>query len=272
MARIAVAQMQVRPGDIDANVTRAMELVEAAASAGAELVLLPELALTGLVEDMGSVAQPIPGEVTDRLGAAASDSEIWAVIGMPERNPEGAPYNSAVVIAPTGDVAAVYRKVFLYLQEAETFSRGSAACLLNLDFAWAGLTICYDYVFPEYVRMLVVGGAQLILHPTAWVDTETCRQWRYPAAEAYRAQCLVRALENSVFFASANVIGPYDAAGQLEGVGRSAIIAPWGEVLAEVSEGEGVAVGELDFGRVEQWASEVAPYMHDFHNIPIPGL
>lgn len=276
MATVAVGQMRVNPGSVNANLARVLALISEAADAGADLVVLPEMALTGLIDDMRAVAQPVPGPATERIGAVAAEGGIWAVVGMPEANPAGDPFNAAVVISPAGEIAAVYRKVFLYLQEAEGFACGDEACLLDLGFARAGLTICYDYVFPEYLRRLVLAGASLLLHPTAWVDTQACRDWHYPAAEAYRAQCLVRALENQVFFASANIIGPYDAGGCLEGVGRSSIIAPWGEVLAEVAhdagDGQGVAVAELDFQRVVQWSHQVAPYMRDLRAKAIPEL
>ncbi|MEA3403782.1 MAG: carbon-nitrogen hydrolase family protein [Armatimonadota bacterium] len=272
MATIAVGQMQVRPGDADANLATMLELIEEGARQDADLVLLPEMALTGLADDIAAVAQPIPGPAAERLGGAARRAGAWVAAGMPEHNPEGRPFNAAVVLSPEGEVAAVYRKVFLYLQEAEGFAPGREACLLDLGLCRAGVMVCYDYIFPEYVRRLVLGGAQLILHPTAWVDTEVCRQWHYPATEAYRAQCMVRALENGVFLASANVSGPYDAGGHLEGVGRSAIIAPWGEVLAEVEGGEGVAVAEVQFERAQGWAEEAAPYMRDFRQVDIPEL
>lgn len=272
MPNIAVAQMRVNPGDIEQNLSRALDLVADAAAQDAELVLLPEMCLAGLAEDGAKLAQTIPGPVTDRLAAAATEADAWVIAGMPEANPNGKPFNAAVVISPQGEIAATYRKVFLYLQEAQGSARGDQACLLDLGFCRAGLMICYDYVFPEYVRRLVLAGARLIVHPTAWVDTEVCRRWHYPAPEAYRAQCMVRALENGVFLASANVIGKYDAGGYLGGVGRSAIIAPWGEVLAEVADGEGVAVAEVDFSRIEPWAEEVAPYLRDFQQIEIPEV
>jgi predicted amidohydrolase len=270
MARIAVAQMQVSPGDVDANLARALDLIAEAGAQDAELVVLPEMALMGLPQDVSGAARPIPGPATERLSEAAAEIGAWVIAGMAESNPEGDPFNAAVAINPSGEIAAVYRKVFLYLQEAEAFGRGCEACLLDLGFAHAGLTICYDYIFPEYMRSLVTAGAQMLLHPTAWVDTHTGREWGYPSPEAYRAQCMVRALENQVFFASANVVGPYDENGYLEGVGRSSVIAPWGEVLAEVPEGEGVAVAECDFSRIEAWCEEVAPYMRDFRSVNVP--
>lgn len=272
MAHIAVAQMQVAPGDVDANLSKALRLIDAAARQGAELIVLPEMALVGLPGDIEAAAQDVPGPATDRLAEAACEAGAWVIAGIAESNPEGDPFNAAVAIDPEGEIVAVYRKVFLYLQEAEAFGRGCEACLLDLGFAQAGLTICYDYIFPEYMRRLVTAGAELLLHPTAWVDTQTGREWGYPSPEAYRAQCLVRALENQVFFASANVVGPYDAGGHLEGVGRSSVIAPWGEVLAEVADGEGVAVADCDFSRIEAWCEEVAPYMRDFRDVEIPEV
>jgi len=272
VARIAVAQMHVSPGDVDRNLSTALDLVAEAGAQDADLVVLPEMALMGLPNDPADVAQSIPGPATEQLGEAATRADLWLVAGMAESNPAGSPFNAAVVIAPDGEIASVYRKVFLYLQEAEAFGRGCEACLLDLGFAHAGLTICYDYIFPEYVRRLATAGAELLLHPTAWVDTEAGREWGYPSAGAYRAQCMVRALENQVFFASANVVGRYDESGYLDGVGRSAVIAPWGEVLAEVAEGEGVAVGECDFSRIEAWCEQVAPYMRDFRDVQIPEV
>lgn len=272
MARVAVAQMQVTPGNLDANLARALDLIAEAGAQSAELVVLPEMALAGLSARLPENAQPIPGPATDRLAQAAADNGAWVVAGLPQANAGADPFNAAVVINPSGAIAAVYRKVFLYLQEAEGFEAGCEACLLDLGFARAGLTICYDYIFPEYIRRLALAGAQLLLHPTAWVDTQTGREWGYPSAEAYRAQCMVRALENQVFFASANVVGHYDEGGHLVGVGRSAVIAPWGEVLAEVAQGEGVAVADCDFSRVSAWCEQVAPYMRDLRSVTIPEV
>jgi predicted amidohydrolase len=74
---------------------------------------------------------------------------------------------------------------------------------------------------------------------------------------------MARALENTVFFMSANHFGNYDAAGALRAVGQSAVIAPWGEVLAEVREGAGLAVAEVDFSKAAQWREAAAPYLAD---------
>lgn len=272
MARIAVAQMDPDAASVEVNLQKTRALVEAASAQGAELVLLPEVALRGQDPEGKPIAHAIPGPATDALAAMARDAGAWIIMGLAEANPQGKPYNSAVVINPNGQIVDVYRKVFLYMGEANGYTPGDRACVLDLGFCKAGLTICYDYIFPEYVRALVVAGARLLLHPTAWQDSDVCRQWRYPAPEVYRAQCLVRAVENNIFVASANRARSYDANGNLYMVGRSAIIAPWGEVLAEVEAEEGVAVADLDFSLIEQWSAAAAPYLKDFLARDIPAV
>ena len=80
---------------------------------------------------------------------------------------------------------------------------------------------------------------------------------------AFRAMGMTRALENGVFYLSANLWGACDTEGQLRAIGQSAIIAPWGEVLAEMPTGEGVAVATVDFDAPEGWRRAAAPYQED---------
>jgi predicted amidohydrolase len=94
----------------------------------------------------------------DELAEMARGAGAWVVMGMAEANPDGKPFNSAVVLDPDGALVDIYRKVFLYLMENDGYRPGDKACLLDLGFCTAGLTICYDYIFPEYIRALVVAA------------------------------------------------------------------------------------------------------------------
>ncbi len=265
MPKLAITQIECAVGNVDANVSRACEMVAEAAGQGADLILLPEVFTTGFaLDEMDRLAEPIPGPTTERFGAAAAEHGIYVVAGMAEVDPQtGAMYNAAVVMGPDRALVSRYRKVYLYLGERDVLSRGDEACLVDLGFARAGVAICYDYIFAHYIHGLVERGAELLLHPTAWVTTDDCEEWHY-SPQAYRAQCLTRALENSVYFASSNHCGICDPDGYLRGVGQSAVIAPWGEILAEIPSGEGVAVAEVDLSLAPRWRETAAPYLADW--------
>ena len=262
-ARLAAVQISARPGGKQANLERIGLWAERAASVGVDLVCFPELCTTALAAlPAAELAEAIPGPTTDHLAAMARQHNLWMVVGMIEANPYGMPYNAAVVIDPTGAVASVYRKVYLFSSERDRFARGAQPCLLDLPFARVAVTICYDFIFPSYIAGLVDRGAELILHPTNWLTTESWVQLGYNQQE-YRAVGIARAVENTVWFLSANRYGPSDKSAAYSSIGQSAIIAPWGRVLAEVEDGEGLAVAEVDFDAAALWREQVAQYLED---------
>jgi predicted amidohydrolase len=263
-ARLAAAQMSSCPGDTEHNLAEIARITGEAAKHRVDLVCFPELAVPGFVSTgMEALAEPVPGPTSVRLGELARSHQTWLVAGMAVEHPEGKrPYNSALAIDPAGEVAAVYHKVYLFPGELGVFTPASEPCLVELPFARAAISICYDYIFPDYVSALVDQGAELILHLTAWLMTPLKKELRYNP-QGYRAVGMTRAVENTVWLLSANQYGPYDESGEMQAVGQSSIIAPWAEVLAEVGEGEGIAVAEIDFDSAEKWRSTVAPYLRD---------
>ncbi len=262
--RIAAVQMCCRVGDVTENISRAEKWIRRAADAGAVFLCLPELFTTGAADNVSELAEGIPGPTTEALGQMAQDNGVYLVAGMAERSDqEGTAYNTTVLIDPEGQLVCSYRKVFLYLVEKQVFTAGDRSCVVDLPFGKIGLSICYDYVFPEYVRHLVFQGIELLVHATAWLTTADCERWNYNQ-QSYRAMGMTRALENGIFFISANHSGPYDTAGALRGIGQSCIISPWGEILAEVTEAEGIAVADVDFDKPDGWRANIAPYMTDY--------
>lgn len=266
MARLAAIQTCCDVCNIDANVAKAARLIHDASVAGAEFVCLPELFSTGSAGDkMWELAEPIPGPTTKKLRYIARENGVYVVAGIAEKDFDmGTLHNASVLISPNGELLKKYRKLFLYLGEKESFIPGNQSCVCDVSFGKIALTICYDYVFPEYIRYLVLQGAELLVHSTAWLTTDECEQWNYNRG-AYRAMGMTRALENSVYFISANHWGNYDLTGDLRAIGQSAIISPWGEILAEVVEGEGIAIADVDFDLPTEWRERVAPYLTDFH-------
>lgn len=264
MPRLAVAQTVCHVGDVAKNLDQAESLAAQAARLRCDLLCFPELFTTGFVpERFQELAEPIPGPSTERLGALARQAGLFLVAGLLEKDPStGHLHNAAVVLSPTGSLLARYRKVFLYLGERDLLTPGHEPCICDIGFCKIALAICYDYVFSEYVQFLAQCGAQLLVHPTAWLTTDVCDKWHYHPL-SYRAMGMTRALENTVFFMSANLSGSYDAAGSLRAIGQSAVIAPWGEILAEADTGQGVAAAEVDFSQPPRWRETVAPYLAD---------
>lgn len=262
-ARLAAAQIAARPGDKQANLERVALWAERAGAAQADLVCFPEMCTVGSSSGPpAELAEPIPGPTTARLAQVAKQHHLWMVVGMSEANPNGKPYNSAVVLDPAGEIADVYRKVYLFAGEREAFTPGDRPCLLDLPFARAGLTICYDFMFPGYVAGLVDRGAELIVHATNWLTTDSWVRLGYDQGE-YRAVGIARAVENTCWFLSANRYGPCDASAVFSSIGHSSVIAPWGRVVAEVADGEGLAVAEVDFTASATWREQVAQYLKD---------
>ena len=264
MATLAVGQYRCVVGDKDANLSKIERLTQQAARQGAQLVCFPELGTTGFAgELLHELAEPVPGPTVERLGDVARRNQLSLIAGLPEVDlATRRLHNSCVLLDSQGNLAAHYRKRCLYLGEKQRFAPGDRSVLFDASFGRLALTICYDYVFAQYIRQLVDAGAELICHPTAWVTTDVCEQWHYSPL-AYRAMGMTRALENGVFYMSANLWGACDAEGQLGAIGQSAIIAPWGEVLAEVQTGAGVGVATVDFDAPEDWRRAAAPYRHD---------
>jgi predicted amidohydrolase len=264
MPRLAVAQTVCRVGDVAGNLEQAAALVVQAGRERADLVCLPELFTTGFVFDrFQELAEPIPGPSTARLGVMARQAGLFLSAGLLEKDPgTGHLHNASVLLAPDGTLRARYRKVFLYLGERDLLVPGREPALCDVGFCTLALTVCYDFAHPEYISFLVQNGAQLLVHATAWVTTDLCEQWHYHPL-SYRAMGMTRALENTIFFMSANMSGRCDAAGALRAIGQSAVIAPWGEILAELGSGSGLAVAEVDFNQAAPWREAAAPYLAD---------
>src|SRR5437016_1037947 len=130
---LAVVQVTCEPGDLEANVGRALDGVAEAARRGARIVCLPEMFSTGFVFDrMEALAEPVPGPTTERLGEAAARSGVYLIAGLAEKDGgTGRLHNTAVVLGPDGRLQASYRKRYLYLGERDMFAPGERACLVE---------------------------------------------------------------------------------------------------------------------------------------------
>ncbi len=210
---MACCQVAPRIGELAANREMIAEVVSAAASAGAQVVVLPELASSGYVfadrAEAVSAAEPPDGptvELWQRLSAAFG---IVIVGGFPELTAAGELFNSAALVN-AGEVGAIYRKAHLWDAERLIFAAGDAAPpVVRTRFGSIGVLICYDLEFPEWVRLPALDGAQLLCAPVNWPASP--RPMGERAAEVVRVQA--DAGVNRMFIAAC------DRTGEERGVG-----------------------------------------------------
>ncbi|MDP2262106.1 MAG: carbon-nitrogen hydrolase family protein [Hydrogenophaga sp.] len=230
-----------------ASTAEALQRLDAVAmqarAQGADLLVTPEMALTGYAigpERAAALAEARDGPLAQAVAAIAQRHGIAIVYGYPELNPGAKPFNAAQAIGPDGASLAHYRKTHLFgeLDRAQ-FSAGDAASTVFVCRGWRlGLLICFDVEFPETVRLLALQGTEAVLVPTAnMVPFDSVQRVLLPA----------RALENSLFLAYANACGhEAHAGGELVYNGLSCVLGPDGPALGLSGAHEELLVVTLD--------------------------
>ena len=229
------------------NVEVAGELVRRAAEAGARLVVLPEKwpYVHGPRSREGAEGLDGPSVAAVRRWAGELGLAILAG-SVIEGASGGKVFNTSVLVQPDGTVSHVYRKLHMFDVDVGGVSyRESAATRPGAEIVVGealgrriGMSVCYDLRFPELYRRLAIEGAQVIVVPSAFTSTTGRDHWE-PLLRA-------RAIENQAFVIAANQFGGHDDGTVSHG--RSMIVDPWGVVLAQAPDGEGVVVADLDFG------------------------
>ena len=252
VARIAAIQMVSAP-ELAANLAAADRLLAAAAAAGARLAALPEnFYLIGRNErDKVALREPDgAGPIQQFLSAAAKKHRIWIVGGTApiSCDDETRISSACLVFDDSGRRVARYDKMHLFRfegaqeshDEARTLRAGTRAVALGSPFGRLALSICYDVRFPELYRGL--GEFDVMFVPSAFTVPTGAAHWE----TLLRA----RAIENKAY-----VVAPAQGGTHASGRrtwGHSMIVDPWGEILAERPEGEGVLLAEIDSDRVQE--------------------
>ena len=270
---VGIVQMAVSSNK-DANIDQAIAGIERAAGRGAEIVCLQELFASPYfcqVEDARhfDLAETIPGPTTERLADAARRAGVTVVAGVFERRSAGVYHNSAVVLAPDGALAGLYRKMHIpddpQYYEKFYFTPGDlgfVAC--RTPRAVVGPLICWDQWYPEAARLTALRGAEILFYPTAigWLPED--KPTAGPAQlSAWQTMQRSHAIANGVFVVVANRVGR-ETSGErsIEFWGHSFVCDPYGVILGEAGEGEDVLVVECDLGSVEA-ARRSWPFFRD---------
>jgi len=244
--KVALAQIECKRADKTENLRRIEQTAVKARKQGAELIVFPELSLTGYVvrDEIYELAEPIPGPATETVEKIAQKTKTYIVFGMPElsRKAQATIHNTAVLVGPKGLVGK-YQKMYLpthsTFEEKRYFRPGYQAATFDTRLGKIGLIICYDIFFPEVSRLTRLEGAQLIVCISA--SPATRRMY-------FETLTVARAIENTAFLAYVNLAGIEDG---LQFWGGSRLIGPNGRILAKARyDEEDVVMGTIDYADI----------------------
>jgi predicted amidohydrolase len=259
----AVVQM-TSTADAERNLATAERLTAEAAARGAGFVALPEnFAFLRSTGDPAPEPQAVDGPWVRRMAESARRHRLTLLLGsLPERSPDaGKVHNTSVLLGPDGAVLAVYRKIHLFdidlpglehLKESREVAAGREVVVADAPFGPLGMTVCYDVRFPELYRALARRGARVMAVPSAFTDRTGKDHWEV----LLRA----RAIENLAYVVAPAQVGVHGKGRASHG--HALIVDPWGTVIAQVPDGEGIALAELDFGRQDRLRKELPALAH----------
>jgi predicted amidohydrolase len=245
--KIALAQISCKREDKAENIKIMEKTVAKAKKQGANLVIFPELALTGYVvrDQIYQIAEPIPGPSTKTTENIAKKAKVHIVFGMPElsEKTKATIYNTAVLVGPEGFIGK-YRKIHLpthsVFEEKRYFRQGYNTAVFDTEIGRIGLIICYDIFFPEISRLTRLKGAQLI----ACISASPAIRRTF-----FEALTVARAIENAVFLAYVNLVGIEDG---LQFWGGSRLVGPDGKILAQAKyDAEDLVMCDVDYGDIK---------------------
>lgn len=244
--KAALAQISCKQGDIEENIRKMEKNVAKAKKQAADLVIFPELSLTGYTirDQIYELAETIPGPSTSILENIARKTKTYIVFGMPELSDktQATIYNAAVLVGPEGLIGK-YRKMYLpthsVFEEKRYFRPGYQTAVFDTELGKIGLIICYDIFFPEVSRLTRLRGAQLIICISA-----------SPAIRRtfFETLTLARAIENTAFLAYVNLVGIENG---LQFWGGSRLIGPQGKVIGKAKyDEEDLLICEVNYADI----------------------
>ena len=256
--KLALAQISSKRENKKDNLQKIEEFTIKAKEQGADLVIFPELSLTGYVlhDQVYELAEIIPGPSTERIEDLAEKTGMHLIFGMPElsEKTEATIFNTAVFIGPTGFIGK-FRKMYLpthsVFEEKRYFRPGYQAAAFNTAIGNIGLFICYDVFFPEVARLTRLKGAELIVCISA---SQAVRR-RY-----FEILTAARALENTAFLAYVNLVGVEEG---LQFWGGSRLLSPTGDLLAKAKyDEEDLVICEVNYNSMRS-AETFIPTLRD---------
>jgi predicted amidohydrolase len=256
--KLALVQISSKRENKKENLQKIEEFIIEAKEQAADLVIFPELCLTGYVmrDQIYELAETIPGPSTKKIEEIAKKTGKHIIFGMPElsEKTKATIFNTAVLVGPKG-IIGKYQKMYLpthsVFEEKRYFRSGYQIASFDTTLGNIGLCICYDIFFPEVCRLTRLKGSKLIVCISA---SPAIRRSYFEILTA------ARALENTAFVAYVNLVGVEDG---LQFWGGSRLVSPTGGVLAKAKyDKEDLVICEVDYSDIRP-AETFIPTLRD---------
>jgi omega-amidase len=244
--KLALLQMDITIGEPESNYAKAERLLNEAVNAfeKPDVIVLPEMWNTGYALERIHELSDREGERTRAfLSEFSRKHQVYIIAGSIADRAErdGQVRNTTYSFNREGGLISSYSKIHLFrlMDEEKYLASGDQLGRLSIDGVEAGSLICYDIRFPELTRSLALSGAQILFVPA---------EWPKPRLNHWRTLLMARAIENQMFVVACNRVG---VSGTTEFFGHSMVIDPWGEIVAEAGEEEGIIHAAIDLAQVE---------------------
>jgi len=259
---ISLCQLNVSDNKIK-NVENALENIKKAASLGANIVVLPEMfncpydntKFREYAEEDGN------SFTMEMLSKSARINGVYIVGGSIPEKCNGKIYNTCFVFDNKGNKMGKHRKVHLFdvnipgklkFYESDVLNSGDDITILDTEYCKIGIAICYDMRFPEFIRIMTLKGAQVVLTPAAFNMVTGPLHWE--------SIIKMRALDNQIFFAACSP-ARNEKSGYIA-YGHSMIANPWGNIISKASYNEELIFGEIDLTDITKYRNELPLLKH----------
>lgn len=247
MTAVAVVQMRSSE-DKQENLKKSVDYIAEASARKSDLACFPEFQMafspaSQSPAELAKMAETVQGNFVSTLRAAARKNRIGVVATIYEKSKTSRVFDTAVVISTAGTITSAYRKLHLYdalgFKESKKLVAGKKIEKpVKTSAGKIGVMICYDLRFPELSRLLTVSGADMLVAPSAWVAGPM-------KEEHWQTMLKARAIENGSYVVAPDQVGNIYA-------GRSMVVDPFGVVLLDMGQNEGMEVVELDMNKVKE--------------------
>ncbi len=255
-----ILNIQINPilGDKEKNLETVKGFVEKYSDKKPDLVVLPEFFSSGIDDNtmINSPEDENGGIVVKNLSETAKRFDTNIVCGSVIEKEGDKLYNTCFVVDRTGQIVGKYRKIHLFQffggnENAYTTPGNLPPCVIELDFAKVGVSICFDIKYPMLYKTLIKMGAEIIVSPSAWIKLKSLtNKKKEEAALCWKSLNIARAAESLVYFVTSNLAG--DMNSSLYSIGNSMITNPLGVVESLQGNQQGADFTEINLKLVRE--------------------